>query len=246
MNSRRIQDFLNNRMTPSETEEFNKEMSQNPILQKETEALQNFRKAVRTAGLAEPVPNLQPMLADIVRPAKTNWLQKLLPAATVCVALLGIGVVVNSSISDQRTPIVASAKPLPDSAHLYKKSSQIMTWQGSNPTEAAQQIAANFKRPFPSLAGMEGAELIGAECGYCWIAYDLKHNGNEYTLYGRKEQGNLDSGTPQPFGDHILYTFQDGIGWYDAGGMTYVLVGGTAEGRFALACKATKCTTKLN
>lgn len=246
MNNQRIQDYINNRLSPAETQKFKEEMSQNPSLQKETEALQALRQAVRSAGLAEPVPNLQPMLAEIARPSRTSWFQKFAPAAIACVAIFGIGVAVNRAVTDQTNPIVASAKPLPEAAHLYKKSPQIMSWQGSDPKEAAAHIAKKFKQPFPTLINMTGAEITGAECGHCWIAYDLKHNGQAYTLYGRKESGNIDQGTPQPYGDHLLYKFQDGIGWYDKGGMTYVLVGGTAEGRYALACKASKCTTKLN
>lgn len=238
-----IQSYIDGRMDAAERTEFETQLENNPTLKAEVDACAQLKDSVRIAGLSETVPNLQPMLADICRSQQPLWRSKALRWSLAGVACFAIvfsvarSPVVNPSVSVQ----YASAATID-----LVKSPLENHWHESNPQKAAELVRNSMHCPTPviSLEGM-GASLKSAECGSCWMAFDIDYKDATYTLYGRKESGGLDDGKQEAYGDKTLYWMKDAIGWYCEGGMTYVLKGGTPEGRHEIAKQACKETPKL-
>jgi negative regulator of sigma E activity len=248
MNQKLIQAYVDNRLTGAELSEFETALAQSPSLQKEVAAYQTLRDSIKSAGLQESTPNLQPMLANIARPAKTNWFAKSFPVAVAGIAIFGIGIAVNRVVKTQTNPTIVNAKVLPKEAMLQTKSRQIMQWDGNDAKEGAEHLRKTFYKAIPTIAlnnTLPEAKFTGVSCGSCWINYEYTYNGQKYSIYGRCEKGNLDSGLQKLTGNQTFFVFSDAVGWYDAGDMTYVCTGGTNAGRFAVAQAASKRTSEL-
>ena len=164
------------------------------------------------------------------------------------VAIFGIGIAANRVVQDRTNPTVVSAKALPAEGHLETKSARIMRWDGSSPEEGADRIRETFYRSIPtiSLDNLPGAQFTAAECGSCWISFHYTYKSQEYAIYGRCETGSLDSGIKKSINGTPIFVFSDAVGWYDKDDMTYTCLGGTPDGRIAVATEAMKRTSKLD
>lgn len=240
---RMIQSYIDGRMEAAERAEFEAQLAENPQLRAEVDACLQLKESVKDAGLSETVPNLQPMLSDICRAKQPFWRSRALGwsiAGAACFAVV---------FSVARSPIVNPAVEVQyaSAATIDLVKSPLQNhWHESDPQKAAELIRNSMHCPTPviSLEGM-GASMKSAECGSCWMAFDIEYKGALYTLYGRKESGGLDAGKPEAYGNKTLYWMKDAIGWYCEGGMTYVLKGGSPEGRHAIAKHACKETPKI-
>jgi hypothetical protein len=242
-----IQDYLDNRLDSRDRLSFEAEMASNPTLAREVEAAAAFKAAVRQSALTEPIPNLQASLANITRPQSTTWFNKIAPIAIASFAVFAIGLAANRVITDRTNPTIASAKTLPPEAKLQTKSALVMHWDGNDPVEGAAHIRKTFYRTFPTIAlsDLKGAKFTAAECGSCWINFKYEYQGGQYNIYGRCENGNLDTGSTKKIGKRTFYVFQDAVGWYDKD-MTYVCTGGSPKGRKIVAQFASKRTAEVN
>lgn len=247
MNNKLIQNYLDNQLSQSEKAQFESEIAANPQLSTEIESLKSFKSAIQQACHGEPTPNLQPALANIARPQSTNWFTRVAPIAIAGFAIFAIGIAVNRVITDNANPTIAIAKSLPPEAKLQSKSEMVMHWDGTDPEQGAEKIRAVFQRPIPTITLKElaGAKFTAAECGGCWISFHYQYQNQNYAIYGRRETGNLNSGSPTSSGNQTFYEFRDAIGWYDKEDMTYVCTGGTSTGRKVVAQIASKRTSEL-
>lgn len=237
-----IQDYIDGQMSQSERANFEAQLASDASLRAELEACMAFKAAVKSAGLTEPTPNLQPMLANICRPQVSFWRTKGFTWSASALACFAIVFTVAQS------PLVnptAGVKEVSAATISLEKSPLRYHWHESDPAKAAALIRANMKCPVPvlTLDGL-GANLISAECGSCWIAFDIEYQGSVYAIFGRRESGGLDAGRLQKFEEKELFVFNDAVGWYCEGEMTYIVKGGNAAGRLAIAKYACKETPK--
>jgi len=238
-----IQSYIDGRMDAAERAEFEIQLATNPALKAEVDAYTHLKDSVRMVGQSETVPNLQPMLAAICRSKQPIWRTKGMGWSLAGIACFAI--VFSVTRSPVVNPTVSVRYASAATIDLVKSPLQ-NHWHESNPQKAAELVRNSMHCPTPviSLEGI-GASLKSAECGSCWMAFDIEYQDEIYTLYGRKESGGLDAGKPEAYGNKTLYWMKGAIGWYCEGGMTYVLKGGTPEGRQAIAKQACKETPKL-
>ncbi len=248
MNNNLIQDFLDNRLTAEERIKFEAQLANDPALAQEVAALNHFKSSIQKAAFTEVTPNLQPILSDIARPRPTSWLTKSAPIAVAGFAIFGIGMAVNRVVNDRTNPTLANAKTLPAEAKFRTKSPLVMHWDGTDPIQGAEKIRNHFSRKIPTIAlsDLEGANFTAAECGSCWISFHYQYQNQNYAIYGRCEKGSIDSGLQHSSGNQTFYEFQDAVGWYDSGDMTYVCTGGNSSGRFKVAQFASKRTSDIH
>lgn len=245
MKLNKIDDYLDGAMSGAEREAFEAKVAADPALAKEVEFGRALRAAIRQAALEEPVPNLMPALAAVARPTAASIFAKWAPAGVAAIALFGIGIAVNRTLQYQFNPVIADAKALPAIGHIETKSMQVMSWEGSDPVAGAAKIRETFYRTIPDIDLRPFAELKGTRCGSCWFNYRYEYKGSLYDVYGRCENGSLDTGRQKPAGKEVLFVFTDAVGWYDRGGMTYTVLGGNANGRLEIAQAASKQTCEL-
>lgn len=234
-----FQDYADGRMEAEARAEFESHLANDSSLNAEYQAFLEFRSSVRSAGLQEQVPNLQPMLAQICRPKPVFWRSKAFTwTASAAVCFIAFYTFAQSPMVNPSTGIQAAAATID-----LTKSPLQNHWHVSDPAEAAEAMRKSIKCPVPvlKLDGL-GASMVSAECGSCWIAFDLEYQETPYTIFGRRERGGLDGGKTVDFENKKLFVFPDAVGWYCTQGMTYVIKGGTPDARLAIAkiaCKET-------
>ncbi|MDI9636534.1 hypothetical protein QPK87_01305 [Kamptonema cortianum] len=204
----------------------------------EYDAFLRFLSDVKQAGLSEHVPGdkLRQSLASVAGEDRAKNVLRLWPAFTAAAACLMAIMFFN---------FMAQPQPVDSDFHL-DKSPQVAALRTDDATESARWISSRlgYGAPAIKLASTD-ARLEGAECGYCWMAYDFVKDGQHYKIYGRKETGGLTGLTPFKVNGKVFYESKNGIGWYCVGGMTYWIVGGTREGRKELATTACQSTMNL-
>lgn len=234
-----LQALLDGALDPETKAQAEAAIAQDPALQAELEGLVAFRQTLREAALAEPVPHiaLQSALRRAAPRPAPRWVTWGAVAACAAIALAIVSPLTNPASTntvDDLPRVVLAKSPLVDHADF------------TDPEAGAQWLRGNAPFPPPriTLATLD-ASLASVECGYCWLAYEFKYEGQTYTITGRIESRAFDDAPEVQLGNKTGFKTADGIGWYCRGGMAYQVTGGTPEGRRAVATAAAQETPDL-
>lgn len=255
------QAYLDGSLTGETLQRAEEALANDPTARAELDGLKSFRSVLKSAAMKEVVPELGLLatMKQVVRENRKPWFARpsvLLPVAVAASALVMAVMFASPELSgaDRQVLAEASTSTAPraiNSTTDLRQSSFQAAMNGSDPRAAAKWLAekVNYDAPVIRLASVKGAQLDGAECGYCWIAYRMSYQGQKYVLYGRREQGR--DFLTQPLSSSEcrsavqLYRVKDGIAWRGPNDMTYVLTGGDDNGQLALAEAASSETSDL-
>lgn len=211
------QEYEDGGLDPEMKRKADELLKSSPKARQELEGLRQFRKALRKAALAEPVParSLRDRLRQITRPARQSAGWRWAGAAVAACALAVAAVVFMPRTPGQIAPSAGSPVRLATSS-----------------VPQAHQFAsrhASFSVPTVQLAGT--ASLDGVECCQTFVCYDFMLDGELYHVKINEE--------PCTIGEVVE---RDGMQFRDAAyiafesdGLTYRVSGGTEEGRWIIA-----------
>lgn len=224
-------------------------LRQDPSAQAELDSLKNFREQIKKAGLGEAVPTsrLEANLRQIVRENRTPWFARFSFLGPVAAAIVALAVIVNVP-TNFRTVDQPSSNQVVASTLDLRLSPFVASMAVHDPQKAAEWTASKVHYPTPviSLASLKGSELEGAECGQCWMAYRVQYQGEKYIIYGRHESDRFaKKKCMMAQGNVHLYEYTDGLAFRGKNDMTYLVKGGTKEGRMAIVKAACEETDNL-
>jgi len=209
-------------------------LKQDDVAHRELEGLKSFQKTIRQRGMSEAIPHdrLNGMLRRVCGRQEVSPAQRwVIPTAAVAACLIAAAVI----FRPRPEPIVFDTSP------------QLTAVTTHNPTDAANWVRkqSGVQVPVISLAGVP-SRIEGARCGSCWVSYDYRIGDDKYTIFAKQSWHAFEKVRRREFREgHEFYLSDDAIGWYCAGGMSYLVVGGDEPSRWKVALAARKETAKV-